>query len=111
MNKKGYTLPELLVVLGIVGVIFLVFVTKTSHALEEIDNTSDIAMMEENVVKNAALKYAESIKESFKEEKTKYFSAQEIMDAGYLINDEAYKSEKIKITYDETTDSFTLEII
>ena len=40
-QKNGYTIPELLIVVGAIGVIALVAITKVSFAFSEINNTEE----------------------------------------------------------------------
>ena len=42
MNKKGYTMPELLVVLGFVTVIAIISIIKVSFAFSDINNSEEI---------------------------------------------------------------------
>ena len=39
MNKKGYTIPELLIVLGFVTLIAIVSIVKISFAFSDINNS------------------------------------------------------------------------
>ena len=50
LNKKGYTLVELLILLGTVSVISLVVILKTSYAFKEIDNSDEIAKQEKKLI-------------------------------------------------------------
>ena len=111
MNKKGYTLPELLVVLGIVSLIAIVSIIKISFAFSDINNNDEIKKKEDNLIKKASLAYSNTIIDRIKDEKIVYISGVELIDAGFLIEDTSYKNLKIKLSYNEENDSVNYEVV
>lgn len=111
MNKKGYTLPELLVVLGIVSLIAIVSIIKISFAFSDINNNDEIKKQEDNLIKKASLAYSNTIIDRIKDEKIVYISGVELIDAGFLIEDTSYKNLKIKLSYNEENDSVNYEVV
>ena len=108
-NNKGYTIPELVVVAIIVGIFSIITINKVSYAFEDTNEVSE--KTEEMVVKKSATVYAESIKNELKEESTKYILATDLIESGFLADDDLYKRIKIKLDYVEETDSVSVEIL
>lgn len=111
MNKKGYTLKELIIVLSIVTLVAIVSIVKISFAFSEIDNTESIKNEEKVNIKKAAAIYAKEIEDDLKEEKEMYVSGTELIDKGILADVPEYKSLKIKLVYNEDTDKIKTEIM
>lgn len=109
MQNKGYTVPELIVVAVVLGLFSIITINKASYAFEDTKEVNSQA--EEMILVKSATAYGNSIKDSLKEEKTKYISASDLVAAEYLMDDENYKGIKIKIDYQEDTDSISVEII
>jgi prepilin-type N-terminal cleavage/methylation domain-containing protein len=109
MQNRGYTIPELIVVAVVLGLFSIVAINKASYAFVD---TNTISEETENLILiKSGTAYASSIKETLKEENTKYVSTEELVEAGYLSDNDNYKNIKIKIDYIEETDSFSVEVI
>lgn len=112
MQKKyGYTIPELLIVVGILGLIALVSITKISYAFDTISNEEEKKEEIKNMVELASISYAKTKSEDFKSEKEVYIYAKEVAQAGYLFEKDEYNSMKIKITFDESKNAFQAEVV
>ena len=110
LNKKGYTLTELLVLLGAVSIVFLIVVVRTSFAFKEIDNSDVIAKQEKRLTNKAAQSYMKQIDDKIKEEKVVYVTGEDIIKSGLLMDDASYKTLKVKYTYDEKKDKINFEV-
>ena len=110
MNNKGYTIKELLILLGAVSFVFLVAIIKTSYAFSEIDNTKEIEKQEKALIKKASLLYGESIKDRVKDEKVVMVTGDDLMKSHFLAEDDTYKVIKVKLTYDEKNDKIKYEV-
>ena len=111
MNKKGYTIPELLIVLGFVTLIAIVSIVKISFAFSDINNADEIEKQENLLIKNAALSYAKSISDRVKNEKVVYISGEELIENKFLVDENNYKSLKIKLYYNESKDEINYEVV
>lgn len=110
-QKNGYTIPELLIVVGIIGVIALVAITKVSFAFSEINNTEEQQERMKSLVEQAANSYVQSKKEEFSKTEDTYIFAKEVASAGFLFEKEEYNTMKIKISYQEETKTFQIEVV
>ena len=116
-SKNGYTVIELVVLIAILGVVTLVFLTKTSYIFKKEQSAK---INDDAVIENQAEKYAESIKEELKEENTKVILVQTLIDNNYLVADENGKyvsredetkylnDEKIEISYNAEEDKINV---
>lgn len=111
LNIKGYTLPELFILLVVVSLIFLVIIVKTSFAFKEIDNGDEIANQEKLLIEKASLSYSNSIIDRIKDEKVVYVTGTDLIDSGFLASDDLYKTLKIKLSYDEENDKVNYEVV
>lgn len=111
MKKNGYTLPELLIVLAIVSIIAIISIVKVSFAFSDINNEEQIAKEEENLIKRASLSYSNKIIEQIKTEKEVFVSGTELVEAGFLMDSEEYKSLKVKLSYNEEKDTVDYEVV
>ena len=111
MKKNGYTLPELLIVLGIISLIAIVSIVKISFAFSDINNDEEIKKEEENLIGKAALIYSNQILDDLKNEKHMYISGVDLINAGILADNDEYKALKIKLNYDEKNDSVQYEVV
>ncbi len=109
MNSKGYTIPELLVVIVVVGIMSFFLINKASYAYENPEDVSE--KTEELILTKSATIYSEKNKDMIKNEKTKYISANDLEEAGYLVDANEYKNIKIKLDYVEETDQIEVSII
>ena len=110
LNKKGYTLPELLILLGVVSVVALAFIVKTSFAFKEIDNTKEIENQDKKLLNKASEIYIKKIEDRIKDEKVVYVTGEDIIKSGILAEDDIYKTVKVKYTYDEKKDKIDFEV-
>ena len=110
LNKKGYTLVELLVLLGAVSLIALVVILKISYAFKEIDNTDEIAKQEKQLLNLIAKNYKTTIEDRIKDEKVVYVTCSDIIKSGFLMDCDSYKTLKVKYTYDEKKDKIKYEV-
>lgn len=107
--KNGYTIPELIVVTLVLGVISIFAINKVSYAFVTDDIGSETTRL---ILEKSATAYANSIKEDLKSEKFKHISSNEIINAGFLIDDEnTFKNYTIELQYNEKTDSVSVEVI
>ncbi|MCI8393857.1 MAG: type II secretion system protein [Bacilli bacterium] len=110
-NKKGYTVPELVAIIALTGIIALICISKTSYAFKEI-NDPDIQKEEvKSLVQQATKAYVKSKEEDFKKEEVTYIYAKEVATAGFLFEKDAYNSMKIKISYQKESNSFEIEVV
>lgn len=87
MKYNGYTIPELIVVIAVLGIVFLVTLIKTSYAFS---NNSQIDILESNyyLIERQAEVYAENNKDKFNDDNELYILAKDLVDAGLLPVDE-----------------------
>ena len=111
LNKKGYTIPELLILLGVVSIVSLVVIVKTSYAFKEIDNTKAIEKQDKKYVDKCAELYSKKIADRIKQEKVVYLTADDLIKDNFLFNDDSYKTIKFKFSYDEEKDKISHEVI
>jgi len=111
MKRKGYTVPELLVIIGVLGVIALVTITKISFAFENINNPEEQQKEINHLVEQATIAYAKSKAEEFKKSEDIYIYAKEVASAGFLFEKDEYNSKKVKIIYEKETDTFKAEVV
>lgn len=107
--KKGYTIPELVIVIVVLGLVSIVLINKTSYAFVTDDISEETTKL---VLIKSATAYGNTIKEDIKKEKNKFISATEMIDAGYLRDEEnIYKHYTLELIYDEQTDSIKAEVV
>lgn len=111
MNKKGYTMPELLIVLGIVTLVAIISIVKISFAFSDINSNEEIKKQEEILIEKASLGYAKTIESRIKDEKVVYVSGTELIESKFLADEDNYKSLKIKLYYNESNDTINYEIV
>ncbi len=109
MQNKGYTIPELIIVIVIIGIFSIILINKTSYAFENIDNGAKET--EKMILIKTAQNYANSILDRVKEEE-QYIMGKDLVDAGYLVDSEnKYSNIKIKLTYSKESNSVNVEIL
>ena len=108
-NNKGYTIPELIIVGILLGIISIFMINKASYAFVDTEDTT--SETKEMILTKSANAYGNSIKGVLAQEKTKYITSSDLVDAGYLADDEEYKNIKIKLIYKEDTDTISVEFI
>lgn len=87
MKNTGYTVPELLVVIAVLGIISFIIIIKTSYAFS---NDGESAVLESNyyLIEKQAEVYGENNKDKFNEDNELYILAQDLVEAGLLPIDE-----------------------
>ncbi len=109
MQNKGYTIPELIVVIVVVGIFSLIAINKASYAF--VDDEVLTEETEEMILIKTSTAYANSILENLKVEDV-YVTGKDIEDAGFLVDEEHTLSNvKIKLSYNADTDSVKVEIL
>lgn len=113
MKSRGYTLLDMVILMGVCGIATLLFVTKTSYAFS--DHTKDYY---DNII-DLALKQAELYGESsevLKENKVEIITINDLVDKKYMganasgdvvdprNNEKNLNSVKIKLKIDENSD-------
>lgn len=111
MKKNGYTLPELLVLLGVVSLIAIISIVKISFAYSDINNADEIKAQEKTLIKKASLSYSNTILDRIKDEKVVYVTGKDLIKAGFLVDDELYNSLKVKLSYNEKKDKINYEVV
>lgn len=86
MKKKGFTLVEMLVVLGIISVLLLLFVPNLSKQKEAVRKKGD----------QAVVKVVESQMELYELERDKKATVADLQSAGYIDKKQAEEYEKAK---------------
>lgn len=86
MKKKGFTLVEMLVVLGIISVLLLLFVPNLSKQKEAVQKKGD----------QAVVKVVESQMELYELEHDKKATVADLQSAGYIDKKQAEEYEKAK---------------
>lgn len=109
MKNKGYTIPELLVVIVVVGIFAIVAINKASYAF--VDDDSINKETEEMILIKTSTAYANSILETLKSDDI-YITGKDIADAGFLVDDDnTYANIKLKLSYNAETNSPVVEIL
>lgn len=109
MQSKGYTIPELIVVIVVVGIFSLVAINKASYAF--VDNDSITEETEEMILIKTSTAYANNIIETLKTDDI-YITGKDLIDAEYLVDDEhIFTNVKLKLSYNKETDSPKVEIL
>ena len=109
MQNKGYTIPELIIVAVVLGFISIIAINKASYAFVDVNKVSEET--QGMILMKSATAYATSIKDTIKTEKTKYITANDLVDAGYLMDSTEYKNAKIKLEYKADVDNIVVTII
>ncbi len=108
-NEKGYTLPELIVVIVVVGIFTFITINKMSYAFQ--DNNQITKETEELILLKTANTYAENIIDTLKENDV-YITGKDLVDEEYLIDDEHKMTNvKLKLSYNETLETPQVEIL
>ena len=119
MKKNGYTVVELLVLIGIIALSAVLILPKLSLAFQ--DNREDIYKMDLRTYLKDAEIYGETKKEEIKSQDEYIVTIKELADAGYIVtinddvkdprNQSSMLGVKIKLSYDETLDKAYAEIV
>lgn len=109
VQNKGYTIPELFVIIIVVGIFSIFLINKASYAFENISNATEET--ERMILIKTSTDYAKSIIETLKEE-DQYITGKDLVEAKYLVDDDnIYTNVKLKLSYDTATDSPKVEIL
>ncbi len=109
MQNKGYTIPELVIVIIVVGIFSLIAINKASYAFVDNDVVSEET--EEMILVKTATSYASSIIETLKNDDI-YVTGKDLVEAGYLVDDEnTLANVKLKLSYNAETGSVKVEIL
>ena len=111
MNRKGYTVIELIIVMIIFGVITAVTIGATSYAFK--DNSDEFYKVRISNIESNAKRYAMTLEE-VKTEGSKVIIVNDLVEAGYLSADNekgdiidprnskaTLNNVKVKLTYNE----------
>lgn len=109
MQNKGYTIPELIVVIVIVGIFSIVAINKASYAFVDSDAINEET--EEMILIKTSTAYANSIIETLKTDDI-YITGKDLVEAEYLIDDDhIFTNVKLKLSYNKETNSPQVEIL
>ncbi len=109
MQKKGYTIPELIVVIVVVGIFSILAINKASYAFVDSDVINKET--EEMILIKASTAYANSIIETLKTDDI-YITGKDLVEANFLIDDEhTYTNVKLKLSYNKETNAPKVEIL
>ncbi len=110
MKKNGYTIPELLVIIALLGIVTIFGIMKASYAFSEVNNTEEQKQAVKELVEHASVSYAKS-KEDWNKDEVVYVFAKEVAQAGFLFEKDEYNSMKVKITFDQEKNTFQAEVV
>lgn len=106
MKNKGYTIPELITVIAVLGIVTIITLIKTSYAFS--DNGEDRTLINNyHLIEKQAIIYAENNKDRFNEKGELYILAKDLVEAkllpvdkdnNILSSEKDLSNVKIKIT-------------
>lgn len=106
MNRKGYTIPDIIIVAVLVGLVTLFVFGRASYAFSDISEIEENAA--ETLVVKGATEYGKSIIDTLKKEGNITLSGNDLKQVGYLIDDDNKMSSiKVEVTYN--TEKGTVE--
>ncbi len=109
MQKKGYTIPELIAIIVIVGIFSILAINKASYAF--VDNNNISKETQEMILIKTAKSYASSILETLKNDDI-YITGNDLKEANYLVDDDhIFSNVKIKLSYNKNTNTPNVEIL
>ena len=120
MKKNGYTLIELIILIGALGVITLLIVPKLSTAFY--NNNVELYQSSLNIYLHSATLYGNNVvKEDVKTNDNYIITIKDLVDVGYVtltdgedildVNGNSMLGIKIKLYYDSSNDSVYAEIL
>lgn len=111
LNKKGYSIKEMVILCSVLAVLFGIGIVKTSYAYEQINKEDEIMAIEEKNLITIAELYVKNFKDKFQEAET-YFYGKELIDNQYLINTDNidFSNTKIKVSRNIETDEYKVEL-
>lgn len=117
MKNNGYTVPELIMLIAVLGIIFLITIIKTSYAFSN-DYKNNILESNYYLIEKQAELYGEKNKDKFNENNELYILVKDLVKAGLLPTDEnnnILSSEKdlsnIKVKIMLKDDNVTAKVI
>ena len=112
LNKKGYSIKELLILFAALAIVFAIAISRVSYAYDEIDNSEEMQAAALKHVEEASKIYIHDHKEEFEEETT-YFYGSDLLEANYLTNAGSVdiSNIKIKVTHNKEKDEYEVEIV
>lgn len=117
MKNKGYTIPELLVVIAVLGIVSMIAIIKTSYAFSN-DLATEVQNDNYYLIEKQAEFYGELNKDKFNENNEIFILAQDLVDANLLPVDEnnhILSSErdlsKVKIKLTLKDDKITAKVV
>lgn len=109
MQNKGYTIPELIIVVVVVGIFSLVAISKASYAFQNDDDITEET--KEMILIKTSKAYGASILETLKNDDI-YINGKDLVEAGFLVDDDnTYGNVKLKLSYNAATNSANVEIL
>ena len=101
-------IKELVILCGVIGLFFIVAVTRVSFALEDARNVEGLEEMKHHSLVVAAEAYAQVKKLT---ETETFIYGSDLIEEKFLldVDDESFKNQKIKITKDK--DSYRAEVV
>lgn len=109
MQNRGYTIPELVVVIIVVGIFSVLAINKASYAF--VDNDIISEETEEMILIKTSTSYANSIIETLKMDDI-YITGKDLVEANFLIDDDhVFSNVKLKLSYNKETNAPNVEIL
>lgn len=123
MKKNGFTVVDMLIVIGVLTLSALIVIPSVSHALKVEDNKEEVYQEMMSSYLKSAEKYANDNKEELKANNNNLVSINELVEKKYIIsmfgsndiidirdNTTKLNNIKFKLIYNEESDSFTAEL-
>ena len=121
MNKLGYSKIEILVVIVLLGVVAFITINKTSYAfaVDEKGAREEVKYL----IEVQAEDYALANTTLFEDTNTTYISVDDLIEAGYLVGNEAglltdpadssknFNDTKVRLEYDEEKNDVTATVV
>ncbi len=111
-EKNGYAIKEIIILSAILAVVFTFAIVRVSFAYEEKNDKNRTSELKNNALLVAAEYYAKKNSEKFKKEES-FLYGSDLIEAGFLMDIEEfdYRNSKLKVTYDEQTKKYNIEIV
>ena len=102
INKKGYTIKEMIILCAILAVFFAIAITKVSYAYSISASESEGEALKQKALETAANVYVNNNKDKFTEKET-YFYGSDLIENNLLFeaDNTNYSATKIKVTNDD----------
>ena len=121
MNKLGYSKIEILVVIVLLGIVAFITINKTSYAFA-VDGTEAVDEVK-YLIEVQAEEYALANTSLFEETNTTYISVDDLIEAGYLVGNEAgiltdptdtsksFNDKKVRLEYNESENNVSATVV